>query len=462
MSGFVNLPETAPAEVSESGWKPDEVAQAAVLRKVWLRLIPYLLLLFVICIIDRGNIAIARLQMVDELQVLSKRDYELGVGSFFVGYLLFQIPSNLVLFRVGARKWIALLLVTWGLVSSGFSLVTGPLSFCGMRALLGVAEAGFFPGVILYISHWFPARARANAVAMFMTGALIASFVGNPLSGAILQYMDQVAGLWGWQWIFLLEGIPAVILGFVTLRFLTDRPDQAHWLTPAERTWLAQQLERDNSEVDVRQSHTLRAALFNPRVWLLIAIYFTVAVGDNCYGYYIPAFLTSQFPHSTKVQIGLLAALPSVAAMIGMNLIGRHSDRTGERRWHLAGSAFLASLGWAGLALASSPWLFVFALALAVTGVKGMLPTFWSLPASFLSGAAAAGGIALINTVGNLGGLLGPLILGELELAYDSFTYGYFVVAGTLAIGGLLVLCVRTAPRQKPALCSNATASDCS
>lgn len=440
MSSAENQPPTALADVNE----------AAVLRKVWRRLIPYLLLLFVINIIDRGNIAIARLQMVDELHVLSKRDYALGVSSFFVGYLLFQIPSNLVLFRVGARRWIAFLLVTWGVVSSGFALVTGPISFCGMRALLGIAEAGFFPGVILYISHWFPARARANAVAMFMTGALIANFIGNPLSGAILQYMDQVGGLRGWQWIFLLEGIPAVILGFVTLRFLTDRPDQARWLTPSERSWLVQQLERENRQVDFRQSNTLLAALTNLRVWLLIAIYFTVAVGDNCYGYYIPVFLKSQFPDATPVQIGLLAAGPGVIAMFGMNLIGRHSDRTGERRWHLAGSAFLAALGWVLLAVAPTPWLFVLALVLALTGVKGMLPTFWTLPASFLSGAAAAGGIALINTMGNLGGLMGPLIIGELESTYNTFTYGYFVVAGTLAIGGLLVLRVRTVPHQQP------------
>ena len=433
MSENVNSREAAPAEPSE----------AVVLRKVWRRLIPYLLLLFVVNIIDRGNIAIARLQMVDKLHILSKRDYALGAGSFFVGYLFFQIPSNLVLFRVGARRWIALLLVIWGLVSTGMMWVTGPWSFCGMRVLLGIAEAGFFPGIILYISQWFPARARANAVAAFMTGALIASIVGNPLSGLILDDMDRVAGLAGWQWIFLLEGIPAVILGFITLRFLTDRPEHAHWLTPAERTWLAQQLEQDNRKVDTRHSPTLAAALVNPRVWLLIAIYFTVAVGDNSYGYYIPSFLKSQFPGCTAKQIGFLAAGPSVVAMIGMNLIGRHSDQTGERRWHLAGSAFVASLGWVGLALVPAPWLFLLALAVALTGVKGMLPTFWTLPASLLSGPAAAGGIALINSLANLGGMIGPVVVGELESAYDSFSHGYIFVAGTLFAGGLLTLRVR-------------------
>lgn len=437
MSGLANHPEGELADIHE----------AAVLRKVWWRLVPYLLLLFAVNIIDRGNIAMARLQMVDELHILSKRDYAIGAGSFYAGYVLFQIPSNLVLFRVGARRWIALLLAFWGLVSSGMALATELWSFCTLRVLLGVAEAGFFPGIIFYISQWFPARARANAVAMFMTGGLIASFVGNPLSGAILQFTNQVAGLWGWQWMFVLEGIPAVLLGFVTLRFLTDRPEQAAWLTPAERTWLAGELERDAQQIDARHSYTLRAALFNPRVWLLIAIYFTISIGDNCYGYYVPAFLRSQFPDLTKVQIGLLAVAPGVVAMIGMNLIGRHSDWTGERRLHLAGCAFVAALGWAALALAPSPWLFLLALAVALIGVKGMLPTFWTLPASCLRGAAAAGGIALINSLGNLGGLLGPLMIGELETAYGTFTYGYLVVAATLTTGGILALCVRPAPR---------------
>lgn len=439
MSGIANDRAASAGEFSES----------AVLSKVWRRLMPYLFLLFVVNIIDRGNIAIARLQMVDELQVLSKRDYAAGVGSFYAGYLVFQIPSNLVLFRVGARRWIAFLLISWGLASSCMMLATGPWTFCGMRALLGIAEAGFFPGIIFYISHWFPARVRAHAVATFMSGALIASIVGNPLSGAILQYMDQVAGLRGWQWIFLLEGFPAVVLGFVTLRFLTDDPERAGWLSLGERAWLAQQLKQDNVQADGCDRQTPAAVLVNPSMWLLIAIYFTVAVGDNCYGYYIPSFVKSQFPDWTGAQIGLLTAAPSLVAVIGMNLIGKHSDQTGERRWHLAGSAFLAAVGWAALALASSPWLFVVALVVALIGVKGMLPTFWTLPAALLSGIAAAAGIALVNSVANFGGLLGPLVVGELEAAYDSFTPGYYVVAGTLLVGGLLALRIRAGPGRR-------------
>jgi MFS transporter, ACS family, tartrate transporter len=335
--------------------------------------------------------------------------------------------------------------VTWGLISSATMFVTGPWSFCILRVLLGVAEAGFFPGVIFYLSHWFPARARARAVAMFMTGGVIASMVGNPISGIILQYMDQIAGLWGWQWVFLLEGLPAVALGFVTLAFLPDRPDQAHWLTVEERGWLAQELALEHNQPQDRRSRTLMAALANPRVWLLIAVYFTVAMADNSYGFYLPTFLRGRFPDYSESQIGFLAAAPSVAAMLGMYLVGRHSDRTGERRWHVAGAAFLAASGWLLLALAPTPWLFLVGLAVTTTGMKSMLPTFWTLPSSFLTGAATlAGGIALINSIANLGGFVGPLLIGEVEAATGAFTNGLFLMAGTMCIGGLLVLCVRS------------------
>src|SRR5262249_27376815 len=217
--------------------------EIAVFRKVSLRLLPFLFLLYVINLIDRTNIGIARLQMVDQQHILGEEAYALGAGIFYVGYLLFEVPSNLILLRMGARAWIARILVSWGLISTAMMFVTGPWSFFLLRVLLGVAEAGFFPGIIYYLSDWFPARVRGGAVANFMIGGVIASMVGNPLSGFILEYLDQVGGLWGWQWVFLLEGLPAVALGFVTLAYLTDRPDQAHWLSPAERAWLTRQID---------------------------------------------------------------------------------------------------------------------------------------------------------------------------------------------------------------------------
>lgn len=432
------------------------LVEDAVFRKVTLRLLPFLFLLYVVNLIDRTNIGIARLQMVDEQHLLDEDAYSLGAGIFYVGYLLFEVPSNLILLRMGARAWIARILVSWGLISSAMMFASTASTFLFLRFLLGIAEAGFFPGIIYYLTDWFPARARARAVAKFMIGGVIASMVGHPLSGFILEYMDQVAGLWGWQWVFLLEGLPAVVLGFVTLRYLTDRPTEAHWLEPAERAWLSEQLEHEKAQIHLSRSHSLRAAVVDPRVWLLIAVYFTVAMGDNSYGFYIPTFLKSQFPDWTPAQIGLLAAVPSFAAMTGMIAVGRHSDRTGERPAHVACSAFTASLGWLMLALIAgdvvtlpgpaSRWLFVLSVAITLTGMKSMLPIFWTLPPTFLTGAAAAGGIALINSVANLGGLLGPRIIGQVRTATGSFAAGYLTMAAALAIGGLLVLVTRRSP----------------
>ncbi len=424
--------------------------EAAVFRKVSLRLVPFLFLLYVVNLIDRTNIGMTRLQMVDRQHILCEKAYALGAGIFYIGYLLFEVPSNLILLRTGARAWIARILVSWGLISSAMMFVSGPWSFGILRVLLGIAEAGFFPGIIFYLNNWFPERVRARAVAHFMLGGVIASMAGNPLSGFLLEFMDQVGGLWGWQWVFLLEGLPAVALGFVTLAYLTDRPDQARWLTPAEQTWLTQKIEDDRSDRPYSRRYSFAAALGDLRVWLLIAVYFTAAMGDNSYGFYIPTFLRSQFPDWQPSQIGLLAAAPSVIAMTGMVLVGRNSDRTGERRWHVACSAFTGATGWLIIALVASGrlatpgldsrWLFVAGAALTLTGTKCMLPTFWTLPPTFLSGPAAAGGIALINSVANLGGMLGPTIMGYVKTDSGSFTVGYVILAVGLIVGGMLVL----------------------
>lgn len=421
----------------------------SALRKVSLRLIPFLFLLYVVNLIDRTNIGIAKLQMVDgEFPVLSEEAYALGASLFYIGYLLFEVPSNLILLRVGPRVWMARIVVTWGLISSAMMFATGPVSFCVLRVLLGFAEAGFFPGIILYLSHWYPARVRARAVATFMTGGVIASIVGSPLSGLILKYLDRVAGLWGWQWVFLLEGIPAVVLGFVTLRYLTDRPDQARWLTETERTWLIDELDREKQADAGHHGHTLRAAFAEPRVWLLIAIYFTVAVGDNVYGFYAPTVLKGQFRDWSPSQIGFLTAVPSLFALVAMLSVGWHSDKTGERRWHVACSAFAACCGWLVLATSTSPWVFVLGMAITTAGMKSMLPTFWTLPTSFLSGTAAAGGIALINSIANLGGFFGPMVFSKSKSEAGSYSTGFFIMAGVLLVGGLLTLFVRTGSRR--------------
>ncbi len=374
----------------------DPSLEDAVLRKVSRRLIPFLFLLYVFNILDRINVGFARLgsHMLNDLH-LTEADYGWGVGIFSLGYFLFEVPSNLMLRRTGARRWIARILVSWGLLSAGMMFMTGPWSFYGLRFLLGLAEAGFFPGIILYLSYWFPARQRASAVSRFMTGSALTGIVGNPLSGAILHYLDGSAGLAGWRWLFLLEGVPTVILGVIALYFLTDRPEQARWLTAPERDWLAARMSREERHREQHHGLTLLQTLSNPRVWLLCTVYFTVSMGAYGFGAYAPKLVSDRFAGLNSFQVGLIAAVPNLATIVSMVVVGTHSDRTGERRWHVAGSAFTAALGWLLVAWVQEPGWVLVGLALAQAGMLSMLAPFWSLPTSFLSGAAAAGGIAL-------------------------------------------------------------------
>jgi ACS family tartrate transporter-like MFS transporter len=459
-----------------------QTLEREVLWKVALRLLPFLFLLYLVNILDRVNVGFARLQMLNDVG-LSKAVYGWGAGLFYFGYLTFEVPSNLILHRMGARRWISRIMVSWGIISAAMMLVQDKWSFYALRFLLGVAEAGFFPGIILYLSYWFRARERARAVAFFMTASPLAGVLGNTVSGWIMEYMSGQSGLAGWQWLFLLEGLPAVILGIVVWFYLTDRPKEAGWLAPQERDWLAGRILSEEQQRHHQHGLHRPQALAAPRVWLLIAIYFTVAVGSNAYGFYLPKIVDEQFTDRSKFaqycviptgsfddpillsqrvtglvessgqtgqgkfMIGLLAALPNLAAVIGMVLIGIHSDRTGERRLHVALSAFLAAVGWGVTASARSPWLVLLGLALAQIGMMSMLPTFWALPTSFLSGTAAAGGIALINSVANIGGAVGPIVLGEFEQATGGLTGGMIAIALTLFGGGLLTLCVRHDPK---------------
>jgi ACS family tartrate transporter-like MFS transporter len=420
----------------------DEAWQRAVLGKVKARLLPFLFLLYVVNILDRVNVGFAQLQMSADLG-WSQEVYGLGAGLFYIGYLLFEVPSNLILRRVGARRWIARIMVSWGLVTCAMMWVRGPWGFYALRVLLGFAEAGFFPGIILYLTYWFPARERARAVALFMAASPLTGIVGNPLSGAILQYMDAAGGLRGWQWVFLLEGIPAVVLGVVVLYGLTDRPEQADWLEPGEREWLAGWVAGEEKERERRHGLTLAQAATDPRVVLLTLLYFTVAMGSNAFGFFLPKLIESRGPGLSKFEIGLLAAVPNVFAIGAMILNGWHSDRTGERRWHVALPSLLAAAGWALGAGVDGLGPSMAAFVLMQVGIMSMLPTFWSLPTAFLSGAAAAGGIALINSVGNLGGFAAPYAMGWLKERTGGFTAGMVLMALTMAAGSVLALCVR-------------------
>jgi MFS family permease len=433
----------------------DDPLSPSVTSKVAWRLLPFLFLLYIINILDRVNVGFASLQMRYDLG-MSEGAYGFGFGVFYIGYLAFEVPSNLILARVGARRWISRIMISWGLITCAMMTVTTPWMFYLLRILLGFAEAGFFPGIILYLTYWFPTRLRARTVAFFMVASPLTGVLGQPLSGAIMQFMDQVGGLRGWQWVFWIEGYPAVILGLVCLYYLTDRPEQANWLTPEERTWLADQIGKEESTRRQLHGMTLVKAMADRRVWLLILLYFTVAVASNAFGFYLPKLIKegvvgsgeSQVPQLTQgtgqneFQIGLLAAIPNLCAMVAMILNGLHSDRTGERRWHVAVPAFVSAIGWTMSTLVDSPIWFIFSLALMQMGIMSMLPTFWSLPTAFLSGTAAAGGIALINSVGNLGGFVGPNILGQSKEITDSFIPGLLTIAAVMALGGILALCV--------------------
>jgi ACS family tartrate transporter-like MFS transporter len=326
------------------------------------------------------------------------------------------------------------------------SMVQGKWGFYALRLLLGFAEAGFFPGIVLYLTYWFPARQRARAMSFFMIGSPVAGIISNPVSGVILDELHQVAGLAGWQWLFLLEGSPAVILGIIALFYLTDRPQQATWLDAEERDWLAEQIADEERERGQKHGDGLLRALREPRIWLLILLYFTVAAGANTMGFYLPKLVKAQFPGENQKVIGLLSAIPSICAIVAIILVGTHSDRTGERRWHVAIPAFFAACGWVITAWAPTPVVALAGLAIAQAAMLSMLPPFWSLTTAFLTGTAAAGGIAFINSLGNLGGFAGPSFLGSVHQWTGSFEIGLMVLAGVMFVGGLLALSVRHDP----------------
>jgi len=408
--------------------------------KISKRLLPFLFLLYVVAYVDRINVGFAALQMQAQLG-LSDAVYGLGAGIFFAGYFAFQVPSNLVLHRVGARRWLTLLMIAWGFVSCSMMFVRTSHTFYAARFFLGAAEAGFFPGVILYLKSWFPAAARARTVAMFMTAGPLAGVVGGPISGALLG-LHHRAGLAGWQWLFLLEGLPAIVLGVTSFFFLTDRPEQAHWLAAAERDWLADVLNRERESVHAVSRTNALAAFSNGKVWLLAG----VSLGLNTCSYGISMWLPNVIRNLSGVSnfvIGLLSVIPYLSAAVIMVLVGSHSDRTGERRWHIAVPAFVGGAAMMAVSYSTSVALVVAAMTLGMIGVSSMMGPFWAVPPSFLAEGAAAAGIALINCIGNLGGLIGPYVVGRVRSSTGSFGGGLLAIGVALAIGGFLALFVR-------------------
>jgi ACS family tartrate transporter-like MFS transporter len=422
-----------------------ESPESALLSRVRRRLIPFMFLLYIAAYLDRVNIGFAALQMNRDLG-LSDAVYGFGAGIFFLSYFVFEVPSNLIMARVGARAWIARIMITWGIISSAMMFVRGPASFYALRFLLGIAEAGFFPGMILYLTYWFPSRERGSAISLFMTAIALAGVIGGPVSGALLS-LHNVGGLAGWQWLFLLEGIPSVVLGLVVLWYLPNGPHDATWLTEEEKKFLLARLQSSReAEVAAAHASTLKGALGNPRVWGFGFCYFGVVIGLYGLTFWLPTIIKG-LSNLSDFAIGLLSALPYIVAAIGMVLVGRHSDATGERRWHVAGSAFIAALGFLLSATTDSPVLKLTSFSVAAFGIFAAMPTFWTMPTAMLTGTGAAAGIAVINSIGNLGGFVGPYVIGLIRTATGTFVAPMIAMAAALIFGGVLALISSAPPR---------------
>lgn len=414
----------------------DDIAQSA-LRKVRWRLIPFLFLLYIVAYLDRVNVGFAAIDMNRDLG-FSAAVYGFGSGIFFVSYTLFEVPSNLILARVGVRLWIARIMFTWGIFATAMMFVNNATTFYTLRFLLGVAEAGFFPGIILYLTHWFPARERARAVGLFMTATAMAGVIGAPISSALLQ-LHGLGGLHGWQWLFLVEGLPAVLLAPVVLTFMTELPSEASWLTADERDWLSREMAAERAQTEHAHT-TLRQALLSPRLWIVSLPYFFIVIAFYGVSFWLPQILQTSSGYSSAMVV-LLSSIPYVAAAIGMVFFGISSDRTGERRWHVAGPCLIGALGFVLAVIVPATPVFALAtLSIAAFGIWGTLGPYWTLPTAFLRGTAAAGGIALVNSVGNLGGFFGPMLVGRIHDATGGFTAGLLALAGFLVLAAVVTL----------------------
>jgi MFS transporter, ACS family, tartrate transporter len=422
----------------------DRVVEGAVRKAMW-RLLPFLGLCYLLNYVDRVNVGFAALKMNPDLG-LSAAAYGLGAGLFFIGYFFFEVPSNVILHRVGARIWIARIMITWGLVASATAFVQGEISFYIVRFLLGIAEAGFFPGIILYLTYWFPRAQRAKVVALFFLAVPLSSVLGAPISTLLIQNGDGLLGFdAGWRFMFFVEGIPALLVGVLVLVLLPDRPTRARWLSGAEQQGLERRIA-DEDAAQVPQETGLLAGLRDRRVVALSVIYFGVVFGLYVLAFFLPQVvsdLQEQFGiRFSLVEIGLITAVPYVVASVVMVLNARHSDRTGERRLHVAVPAFLGAAGVAVALYLDSPYLVMAAMTLCAVGVYSAIPVIWQLPSAFLTGVGAAAGIALINSFGNLSGFVGPYLTGWLQDLTGSFRAGMFVVAAFMVLAGVIVLLV--------------------
>ncbi|MDY7573063.1 MFS transporter [Actimicrobium sp. CCI2.3] len=427
-------------DTSAAAGSDASVEEARIYRKVTWHIVPFLMLCYIVAYLDRVNVGFAKLQMLNDLQ-FSETVFGLGAGVFFLGYFLFEVPSNIILHRVGARIWIARIMITWAVISGCFMFVTTPTSFYVMRFLLGLAEAGFFPGIILYLTYWYPAARRSRMVCTFMTAIPLAGLIGGPLSGWIMEAFAGVQGLTGWQWLFVLEAIPAVVLGIAVLMYLDDGIRSSKWLTEAEKRVLEAGIAADAND---KVPHPSLKALFSDgRLWLMALIYFCCVMGQYGLTFWMPTLIKTAGIQGV-LNIGLFTAIPYSAAVISMLVLGRSSDKYRERRWHLVIPMLMGAIGLVGSAMAgtTNTGIAIVFLSIAAAGVLASAPLFWSLPTSFLHGVAAAAGIAAINSVGNLAGFASPYLIGLIKDMTQSTDIGLYVLAAVLVAGAGLVLSV--------------------
>ena len=424
--------------------------ETSTIRAISWRLIPFLILAYFLAYLDRVNLGFAALTMNADLN-FSPTIFAWGAGIFFIGYFIFEVPSNIALEKFGASRWIARIMVSWGIISALMAIVSGPTSFYVLRFLLGVAEAGFFPGIILYLTFWFPKRERARAVALFMIAIPVSSVIGSPLSAWLISVgHGLVFGLDGWRFMFLVEGLPAILIGVLCWFYLTDKPQDAAWLTAEERNWLQNEMDTEHAQTSQRYHYPLRKALTQPRILALAFVYFGVVYGLYAVGFFLPTIIAGfKQAFNTEYSIieqGFIVAIPYAFGAIAMYLWARHGDSTGERVWHVAIPAIVGGIAIPVALYMQSPFTTMIAVTICAIGICSALPTFWALPTRFLTGAAAAGGIALINSLGNLAGFVGPYVTGWLTDLTGNPKAGLWVVGTFMIAAGIVAILLKAAP----------------
>ncbi len=424
--------------VDMTAQQPDSAQTDAVYRKITTRLIPFLFLCYVFAFLDRINIGIAQVEMKQDVGY-SDLVYSFGAGIFFLGYVLMEVPSNLMLNWIGVRRTFSRIMVLWGLAAAATAFVTLPFHLYAVRFMLGLFEAGLYPGVIYFLTRWYPVERRAKAIAIFTCATGIAGLLGGPLSGVLMTAMDGTAGLHGWQWMFIVEGIPASVIGVVAYFYLDNGPGEAKWLSPAEKQLVEAKLKGSEAG-DTHQEHTFVGALLDFRVYVLALIWFAQICGVFVIGFWLPTIIKS-FGINSPLHIGLLSAIPYFFSWVALIALGRHSDMTMERRWHCAGAMIFGAIGLvaAGM-ITTNLWLALAALSVATSGILACNPLLWAIATDYIRGSGAAGGIAVVNTIGLLGGFVSPIIIGWTKTLTGDVTTGLYVIAGILLLGALLTI----------------------